>query len=361
MQKVLKKPAAASNKNKAAGSDLSSTRGSEERHATPITGRGQKRGRDYEIEKVRELSSTQGSHDGHEQTHGPNGSSSEHREDKDNGRQDPKRRRMEPPGATRPTNAKSIASQFYIKVDRMKPPSRKDWARCIRNHADSASQSFDWSSLHSTVPYESLDQAEEDADFPPHGYQLPYPPCKDEGDENKKLKLPLFPRRYQSTPPTELKSAPEPDESGRPRSLSPPGEAVMERAKQQFRKEFPPKSSTASPPMAQTTENKGSSTTAQDAQHKPTARTKRPARGQKPTRPPPPMRKPPYKSANNCPLGGAVPPPIRAKKTKSAAKPPARLTTAGISLEFPPEDLLERVFEKRRRQVEKAQLRRPRN
>jgi len=40
-------------KKKAAGSDLSSTRGSEERY-TPATGRGQKRGRDYEIEKVRE-------------------------------------------------------------------------------------------------------------------------------------------------------------------------------------------------------------------------------------------------------------------------------------------------------------------
>ncbi len=39
-------------KKKAAGSDLSSTRGSEER-LTPVTGRGQKRGRDYEIEKVR--------------------------------------------------------------------------------------------------------------------------------------------------------------------------------------------------------------------------------------------------------------------------------------------------------------------
>ena len=40
-------------KKRAAGSDLSSTRGSEER-LTPATGRGQKRGRDYEIEKVRE-------------------------------------------------------------------------------------------------------------------------------------------------------------------------------------------------------------------------------------------------------------------------------------------------------------------
>ena len=39
-------------KKRAAGSDLSSTRGSEER-LTPAMGRGQKRGRDFEIEKVR--------------------------------------------------------------------------------------------------------------------------------------------------------------------------------------------------------------------------------------------------------------------------------------------------------------------
>ncbi|KAI9869897.1 MAG: Esa1p-associated factor [Pleopsidium flavum] len=43
----------ASTKKKAAGSDLSSTRGSEERNSSvPATGRGLKRGRDFEIEKV---------------------------------------------------------------------------------------------------------------------------------------------------------------------------------------------------------------------------------------------------------------------------------------------------------------------
>lgn len=42
----------AATKKKTAGSDLSSTRGSEERHASlPATGRGQKRGRDNDIEK----------------------------------------------------------------------------------------------------------------------------------------------------------------------------------------------------------------------------------------------------------------------------------------------------------------------
>ena len=43
----------AATKKKTAGSDLSSTRGSEERHASlPATGRGQKRGRDNDIEKA---------------------------------------------------------------------------------------------------------------------------------------------------------------------------------------------------------------------------------------------------------------------------------------------------------------------
>lgn len=45
------RPMASSTKKKAVGSDVSSMRGSEERQ-TPVTGRGQKRGRDNEIEKV---------------------------------------------------------------------------------------------------------------------------------------------------------------------------------------------------------------------------------------------------------------------------------------------------------------------
>ena len=50
------KTTAQATKKKAAGSDLSSARGSEER-STPVTGRGQKRGRDFEIEKVCQFSS----------------------------------------------------------------------------------------------------------------------------------------------------------------------------------------------------------------------------------------------------------------------------------------------------------------
>lgn len=48
-------PKSTTSKKKTAGSDLSSARGSEERHSSlPVTGRGSKRGRDNEIEKVGE-------------------------------------------------------------------------------------------------------------------------------------------------------------------------------------------------------------------------------------------------------------------------------------------------------------------
>ena len=53
LQKPAKTSISAATKKKTAGSDLSSTRGSEERHASlPATGRGQKRGRDNDIEKA---------------------------------------------------------------------------------------------------------------------------------------------------------------------------------------------------------------------------------------------------------------------------------------------------------------------
>ena len=60
-QRAAPKTVTASSKKKAAGSDLSSARGSEERHSSvPATGRGQKRGRDFEIEKVGEVRSPLG-------------------------------------------------------------------------------------------------------------------------------------------------------------------------------------------------------------------------------------------------------------------------------------------------------------
>lgn len=53
LQRPAKPSISAASKKKTAGSDLSSTRGSEERHASlPATGRGQKRGRDNDIEKA---------------------------------------------------------------------------------------------------------------------------------------------------------------------------------------------------------------------------------------------------------------------------------------------------------------------
>lgn len=52
-QRAAPKTTTTSSKKKIPGSDLSSARGSEERNSSvPATGRGQKRGRDYEIEKV---------------------------------------------------------------------------------------------------------------------------------------------------------------------------------------------------------------------------------------------------------------------------------------------------------------------
>lgn len=53
LQRPAKPSISAATKKKTAGSDLSSTRGSEERHASlPATGRGQKRARDNDIEKA---------------------------------------------------------------------------------------------------------------------------------------------------------------------------------------------------------------------------------------------------------------------------------------------------------------------
>ena len=51
MDELRRASAPKSSKKKAIDSDLSSTRGSEDRQIS-ATGRGQKRGRDYEVEKV---------------------------------------------------------------------------------------------------------------------------------------------------------------------------------------------------------------------------------------------------------------------------------------------------------------------
>ena len=74
-QRTAPKVSAAFGKKKNASSDLSSTRGSEERNSSvPVTGRGQKRGRDFEIEKVcTEFSSSSASSTPHLESGTPNG------------------------------------------------------------------------------------------------------------------------------------------------------------------------------------------------------------------------------------------------------------------------------------------------
>ena len=204
MDKLLRpKAVAASNKKKAAGSDLSSNRGSEERHATPITGRGQKRGRDYEIEKVREqLSSKLG--DYWSSSHGPDGKPLA-LEDEEPGLRRSKRLKANPargakellasssklaspttsppkPGPSKPKcrRAKApkplptIAPRHSTNVSRVQSvtPAQMKQAWTASCH-HTASSCFDWDGLYSDIPYEKLDAAERQADFPPPGYRLP--------------------------------------------------------------------------------------------------------------------------------------------------------------------------------------------
>ena len=175
MERVQKpKAAAASAKKKAAGSDLSSTRGSEERHATPVTGRGQKRGRDYEIEKVRGRSLvTPKSRMENSPTPGSDEAASAHKED-DTAKSRPRKRpRRNLPVSTVATTAPNLASKFLINVSSLHPPSRKHLARSAHIHGNLGSQTSNMPLLPYTIPYDQLDQAEEDAGFPPLGYTYP--------------------------------------------------------------------------------------------------------------------------------------------------------------------------------------------
>ena len=224
MDKLLRpKAVAASNKKKAAGSDLSSNRGSEERHATPITGRGQKRGRDYEIEKVREkLPSKPGNPSS--SSHGSDGKSLA-LEDEESGLRRSKRLKANParaakdllssssksaspttshskPGPSKPKGRRSkapkppptIAPCYATNVSRMQlvtpAQMKRSWTASCHHTASSC---FDWAGLHSDIPYEKLDAAERKAGFPPPGYRLP------DKDGNPKPKLP--PRRLPSIKP----------------------------------------------------------------------------------------------------------------------------------------------------------------
>lgn len=226
MDKLLRpKAVAASNKKKAAGSDLSSNRGSEERHATPITGRGQKRGRDYEIEKVREkLPSEIG--DLSSSSHGSDGNSPA-LEVEESGLRRSKRLKANPArsakdllasnsGSAGPTTSHlktdpskpkcrrskapkplpAIASRYATNVSRVQlitpAQMKRSWAASCHHTASSC---FDWAGLHSNIPFKELDEAERKAGFPPPGYRLP------DKDGNPRPKLP--PRRLPPIRPHE--------------------------------------------------------------------------------------------------------------------------------------------------------------
>ena len=278
MDKLLRpKAVAASNKKKAAGSDLSSNRGSEERHATPITGRGQKRGRDYEIEKVRKklpsrrggLSASSYGSKGKSLAPGDeesalrrskrlkanpargakelltpssksasppklgNVSSSSHGsvgrsltlKDEKSGLRRSKRLKANPargakeslvsssgsadstisPLKSEPATPKSRRSKAHKPLPTSAPryessdsrvqlvtpaQMRRSWAASVHHTASSC---FDWHGLHSNIPYEKLDAAEQKAGFPPRGFRFP--------DENGNPRPPLPRRRF---PPIKL-------------------------------------------------------------------------------------------------------------------------------------------------------------
>ena len=215
MDKLLRpKAVAASNKKKAAGSDLSSNRGSEERHATPTTGRGQKRGRDYEIEKVREkIPSKPG--DLSSSSHGSDGKSPA-LEDEKSGLRRSKRLKANTarsakvllasssksatpttsypkPGPSKtkcrrskaPKPLPTIASRCATNVSRVKlvtpAQMKRSWTASCHHTASSC---FEWAGLHSDIHYEDLDEAERKAGFPTPGFRLP------EKDGNPRPKLP---------------------------------------------------------------------------------------------------------------------------------------------------------------------------
>ena len=233
----------------------------------------------------------------------------------------------------------------------MRPPSQKHWTRYAQNHPDSGNQTSNWPFLPSAIPYELLDQAEEDAGFPQPGYIYPISPSQKAPENNNKSAI--IAHRWGSLPPRTgpwgFETAPLRPRAG---SLTPPCEAVIERARRQFRHEFPPKSSPLTSASPENLSNDGTSTIAQVPKSKPSPKRKPPTKVQKPRSGPP---------AKLELIGPPVPPPQVSKKKKKPKKkspPPPRLIPAGITLEDP-EDLLPHVFEKRRRCLVKARLRWP--
>ena len=116
----------------------------------------------------------------------------------------------------------------------MRPPSQKHWTHCAQNNPDLGNQTSNWPFLPSTIPYELLDQAEDDAGFPQPGYIYPISPSQKAPEDNNKGAIiahrwgPLPPR----TGPSGFEIAPLRPRAG---SLTSPCEAVIERARRQFR------------------------------------------------------------------------------------------------------------------------------
>ncbi|KAL2059372.1 hypothetical protein ABVK25_000665 [Lepraria finkii] len=75
----------------------------------------------------------------------------------------------------------------------MRPSGQKHWTRCAQNNPDLVNQTSNWPFLPSAIPYELLDQAEEDAGFPQSGSK-PSP----------KRKPPTKVQKPRSGPPAKL-------------------------------------------------------------------------------------------------------------------------------------------------------------
>ena len=284
--------------------------------------------------------------------YGQDGGSSDLDINTNKGPQPTKRRKTNVPRAPTTTEATSTAFKFLIDVASMRPPGQKHWTRCAQNNPDLVNQTSNWPFLPSAIPYELLDQAEEDAGFPQSGYIYPISPSQKAPENNNKgaIIAPRWSSLPPRTGPSGFETAPLRPRAG---SLTLPYEAVIECARRQFRHKFPPRSSpiTSAPP--QNPHNEETSTIAQVPRSKPSPKRKPPTKVQKPRSGPP---------AKLELIGPPVPPPRVSRKKKKKKKkkpnkkspPPRRLIAAGIPLEDLTEDLLPHVFAKRRRCLVKS-------
>lgn len=194
LRKPTKAAALSSKKKGAAGSDLSSTRGSEERQ-TPVTGRGQKRGRDFEIEKVRDTISS------------PKVSSSSHKRHKP----DPlgpvdNISDVQPASILASSLPKTSAgrpdflSRFRLNIKGKKKPDKESEAR-LRNilPPPASSESFPWSDMRSNIPRTKLRKREAE-----HGLPAPIRSPSSSSDIS-----PLSPAQSDTSPSSPTRSPPD--------------------------------------------------------------------------------------------------------------------------------------------------------